>query len=284
MIDIEFLKSQLYPQNEEERKIGCEDIITEEIVQLFRRGHVSAARRCFKRLITGEEKFQVLTPCSKCKKIIISNLSKAKLLIYLHGEKYKEVSNQIFCAECLKQEKEEEPIRAKQKLEEENRQREQRNEIIRKNTEKFISTFLDPNMAWVLGTPPRSKSDSIIHRGYVIDDNKVYEAIQKLKYNDFLNTLYWEGISLYTKYLSKFRCQLCASKDNLRTHHKTYDRHGYEHNLNVLKEDLIVLCDNCHQKFHDKQHIDVQTNFDRDLADYFDEHYAECLDEFLRGV
>ena len=43
------------------------------------------------------------------------------------------------------------------------------------------------------------------------------------------------------------RCQLCNSDAPLHVHHRTYDRLGAE-----LPQDLTVLCEHCHQKFHDK--------------------------------
>ena len=44
---------------------------------------------------------------------------------------------------------------------------------------------------------------------------------------------------------SEYMCNLCASKDRLEVHHRTYERLGCE-----LMKDLAVLCHNCHQKFH----------------------------------
>lgn len=44
-----------------------------------------------------------------------------------------------------------------------------------------------------------------------------------------------------------FACQLCNSKDKtLNVHHRTYERRGNEQN-----NDIIVLCEDCHRKFHD---------------------------------
>lgn len=42
-------------------------------------------------------------------------------------------------------------------------------------------------------------------------------------------------------------CILCAAKEKLQVHHRTYERLGRER-LN----DLIVLCDNCHARYHGK--------------------------------
>nr|DAW76172.1 MAG TPA: Protein of unknown function (DUF968) [Bacteriophage sp.] len=35
-------------------------------------------------------------------------------------------------------------------------------------------------------------------------------------------------------------------------HHKTYENHGREFNRDIADSDLIVLCRECHEKFHDK--------------------------------
>jgi len=79
------------------------------------------------------------------------------------------------------------------------------------------------------------------------------ETIRELKamdYPEFLETKYWKVISRYVKYRQDYKCQLCGSKDNLNVHHKNYDIRGEEYHY--WKEDLIVLCKNCHAKFHDK--------------------------------
>lgn len=46
---------------------------------------------------------------------------------------------------------------------------------------------------------------------------------------------------------ARHRCQLCNGTRHLQVHHRTYERLGREH-----FQDLIVLCDACHAKHHDK--------------------------------
>lgn len=41
-----------------------------------------------------------------------------------------------------------------------------------------------------------------------------------------------------------------ALRERLNVHHRNYDCHGKEHKH--YKADLICLCEDCHQKFHDK--------------------------------
>jgi hypothetical protein len=45
------------------------------------------------------------------------------------------------------------------------------------------------------------------------------------------------------------KCQLCGSKTNLEVHHNSYEHIGDE---KAHLEDLIVLCHDCHRKFHSK--------------------------------
>lgn len=77
-----------------------------------------------------------------------------------------------------------------------------------------------------------------------------YGEIQKfkyMKYYDYLQTPYWKLFADRAKENSGHKCQLCNSHESLNVHHKTYDNRGKE-----TFEDIIVLCRNCHAKFHDK--------------------------------
>lgn len=75
--------------------------------------------------------------------------------------------------------------------------------------------------------------------------------LKKIKYESFLQTLYWQVISWKVKKLANFRCKICNSPDNLNTHHRSYTYHGLEHRH--LK-DLICICNKCHELFHNIKH------------------------------
>ena len=79
-------------------------------------------------------------------------------------------------------------------------------------------------------------------------DDIVWRYINSMDYHTFLKTPYWKAIAEKVKSRAKYKCELCYSSNNLVTHHKTYKRHGYEHLY--WREDLICLCDKCHEKFH----------------------------------
>lgn len=70
---------------------------------------------------------------------------------------------------------------------------------------------------------------------------------RKLPYNEYLKTDHWKNIrqQAFTHYGAA--CCLCNSKRQLNVHHRSYDNLGEE-----PMSDLIVLCRNCHAKFHDK--------------------------------
>jgi hypothetical protein len=78
------------------------------------------------------------------------------------------------------------------------------------------------------------------------------ESLKTMPYSEFLTTEYWDIIRKFMLDQARFKCQLCNSNGTLHVHHKTYDHHGNEHNH---LEDLIVLCEGCHRKFHNKEKI-----------------------------
>ena len=82
-------------------------------------------------------------------------------------------------------------------------------------------------------------------------DDKIMQYIQQMKYEDFLNTMYWRIIRGYKIRKAGRKCSLCGGTEDLRVHHARYDRHGLEHLYDVSMHDLIVLCKDCHHKFHD---------------------------------
>jgi hypothetical protein len=81
-----------------------------------------------------------------------------------------------------------------------------------------------------------------------VDNFFIKKYIKNMNYYDFLKTPYWKIVSKKAKEFCGYRCMLCNSSNNLHTHHRTYEHHGEEHRY--IKEDLIVLCKECHSKFH----------------------------------
>ena len=75
------------------------------------------------------------------------------------------------------------------------------------------------------------------------------EELCRMPYREFLQTDYWQIVRNYVIYKRGARCELCNYGDSLNVHHRTYEKHGEEH---LHLETLMILCQPCHAKFHDK--------------------------------
>jgi hypothetical protein len=65
-------------------------------------------------------------------------------------------------------------------------------------------------------------------------------------YTDYLKSAAWMLKREQTLKRWDYRCTLCYGTENLEVHHRTYIRLGDE-----LPTDLIVLCDQCHERHHE---------------------------------
>lgn len=75
---------------------------------------------------------------------------------------------------------------------------------------------------------------------------KAFVKDYKQNYKQYLETEHWKSIRESKLKETGYKCQLCSKTDaELHVHHNTYERIGDE-DMN----DLIVLCKDCHKKFH----------------------------------
>ena len=119
---------------------------------------------------------------------------------------------------------------------------------LEKNTFYYIENCLNPNQKWNEKFSAKRRIDFI--RFADVDWTAISDHIRGMAYYDFLVTPYWRAIAAHTKYKAGYRCQVCNSGSNLVTHHRNYEIHGREHaHLN----ELIALCNRCHQKFHNNE-------------------------------
>ena len=107
--------------------------------------------------------------------------------------------------------------------------------------------------------------------------NQQIEDLKNIPYKEYLKTDHWKEVRNKALYRAKYKCQLCSSKENLNVHHNTYENRGQEKD-----QDLVVLCQKCHGKFHDKfvedkNHIEEDENLIR-----FEE--SKRMDELLESV
>lgn len=145
----------------------------------------------------------------------------------------------LWCNKCLSEKEERDRIE-KERIEEENKA----------FRNFYIDQYLNPNRSFKPEIRPWERISIIMDKFKY--DEIINNAVNSLTYNEFLNTPYWEGVRQYKLKQAEYKCELCGKSGTLNVHHKTYDRHGMEHVRKVADKDLVVLCKDCHEKFHEK--------------------------------
>lgn len=88
-------------------------------------------------------------------------------------------------------------------------------------------------------------------------DNLPSKPLPKSKtyvpYAEYLQSPEWKEKQQKARQFANHRCQVCNSSEDLNVHHRTYDRLGHEH-----MGDLIVLCRNCHEIFHNNAELNEE--------------------------
>jgi len=79
------------------------------------------------------------------------------------------------------------------------------------------------------------------------------------KYYQYIKSKAWRNRRKQALIAANFRCEICGSTEDLHVHHLNYKRVGRE-----KKEDLQVLCDQCHKNEHD-------------IPTFLDEEYAAIV-------
>lgn len=114
-------------------------------------------------------------------------------------------------------------------------------------TPSFTKKYLTPYAPYNNEKVERFILRAIVNKPLHVDQDRVKKTIENMPYSDFLNTIYWRGVSLFVKRRDGWRCSECGSTKKIKVHHKTYDNHGAE---TMHLEDLTTLCDKCHKKAH----------------------------------
>lgn len=85
----------------------------------------------------------------------------------------------------------------------------------------------------------------------MIDDNFWKVMFRCLRYSDYLETHHWKAKAAEARNKAGNRCSVCNSNGMLHAHHRTYENLGNEH-----PSDIICLCAECHNLFHDNRKIE----------------------------
>ena len=241
-MDIEYIKEKIY-NLDEKRKIQPGEHLSAEVIELLRQGNTTSRVACFSKTAdTSPSKNTCLFPaeltCSSCGGITLQHISKTNLFNYLHGK------TKITCDECGKKSN---SVKKDKKI-----MTDELREEIRQNTAQYIKNYLDPTKSFDKNISSQERTRLIMNQPDRVNYGMVTKHIRAMSYQDFVRTPYWKTISEYKKFKSNYKCSLCGSNQKLATHHSSYERHGREHEYIVVDEDLIVLCKDCHDKFHDK--------------------------------
>ncbi len=99
------------------------------------------------------------------------------------------------------------------------------------------------------GRPYLSK-DPLCRRKHPKRNKRKAKKKKRIPYSDYLHSKRWLRLrkTMKAKY---FHCLACGKKYGLHLHHVTYKRYGQE-----IPDDLIWLCQVCHQAVHDLQKND----------------------------
>lgn len=126
--------------------------------------------------------------------------------------------------------------------------------------EFLIDSVVSESLIFLYGWLPRHTGLSTQEIQQRIDlfweqsrQTRLQSELHTMPYAEYLLTEHWQKTRLEALERASHRCQVCNSPTALNTHHRTYERRGHE-----LPEDLIVLCQSCHQLFHDNGKLQVE--------------------------
>ena len=80
---------------------------------------------------------------------------------------------------------------------------------------------------------------------FAAKEGSVIQDHTTMPYGDYLQTDHWKIKREEALFAAIYRCQVCNRGQRLHVHHRTYERRGCE-----LLSDLTVLCEDCHELFH----------------------------------
>jgi hypothetical protein len=96
--------------------------------------------------------------------------------------------------------------------------------------------------------------------------------MNKAQYQEYLKSGHWTKTRRAALERADYACQLCNSDSEVNVHHRTYERVKHER-----PADLIVLCRDCHAKFHDKL-----ANIESSESELWDDEPPEWHKQVLR--
>lgn len=259
-MDKDYIRDIFEQKRRDDRLIKYGDLIDEETIEILNmasRANVDKAFYQYTRSETSSLKslYRICFKCPHCGDSQIKEANKADTLDIVKRikmndyDRYSDCMEKYLCDNCYCSYLNQKENEKKERLEEKERL-----------TRNYINQYLSPNRNFKKDIKPYEKINSIMeppkYRSRYAPMQPYYNEVEKriksMNYRDFLNTPFWDGVRNYKLKKANYCCELCGEKGILNVHHKTYENHGKEFDMEIADSDLIVLCKNCHEKFHDK--------------------------------
>lgn len=259
-MDKEYIRDIFEQKRRDDRLIKYGDLIDEETIKILSmasRANIDKAFYQYTRSEISSSKaiYRICFKCPKCGKLQIKEENKADVLDIVKRikmndyDRYADDMKKYLCEDCYIDYLKEKEDEKKKRLDEKE-----------KLTSNYINQYLSPDRSFKKDIKPYEKINSIMkppkYRMRYAPMQPYYDEIENriktMNYHDFLETPFWDGVRNYKLKKANYCCELCGGKGVLNVHHKTYENHGKEFDMDIADGDLIVLCKNCHEKFHDK--------------------------------
>ena len=230
-----------YLKQEKISYIKYEDIIDNETIiklkEMMKKYNKTKVKSCFESCKTDGQLFTIEYLCSICNEKQIKQVSKRMLFEILEDK------CPLYCDKCDK-----ELEKSKKELEE--KEKERWEEYNKQIINDYYNGWLNCN--YELNDEAKNRlynvKNEVINILQLINKKDLKNYVDnQMTYKEYLSTPYWKLVSMLAKKKAGYKCQLCGSDYNLNVHHRTYEHKGTEI-LNM--NDLIVLCQECHSKFH----------------------------------
>jgi len=91
------------------------------------------------------------------------------------------------------------------------------------------------------------EKESALYKEHDLEREARIKELRSMPYREYLETPEWKAIRDQALHYAHYRCKLCYSRGPLHVHHRVYRNLGAEYH-----SDLVVLCESCHSKYHEK--------------------------------
>lgn len=232
MVDIELFRQIL--SNENPGYIAPGDCLNKEIIELFSLYSKDAVMPLFKPIPDGVRfTYFIEQKCPSCGEYFYARKTKDAIFRYIKNPTAKKYQ----CPNCRYGIKDSETKIDKS------------SEVYKHSHDMLMNLYLECCLGpgYFIESSLKGRLKVLLNPD--VEYDRVKKRILSMDYQDFLRTPYWATVAEMVRKRDNYKCQECGSMENLNVHHKTYENHGDEiHHI----EDLICLCQKCHEKHHAK--------------------------------